>query len=66
MDLSSIKNPDFLKALSFKELDELAVDIRECIIDTVSKKGQEDWISSGGHLCAQRHKVLSLTLKSQI
>lgn len=42
IDLKSIKNPEFLKKLSLKELEELAKDIREFIIDSISK--------TGGHL----------------
>lgn len=39
MDLSQIKDPKFVKNLTYPELDELASDIRNCIIDTVSKYG---------------------------
>lgn len=39
MDLSKIKSPEFVKNLTYPELDELASDIRNCIIDTVSKHG---------------------------
>ena len=39
MDLKQIKNPEFIKNLTYAELDELAADIRKCIIDTVSKHG---------------------------
>ncbi|MDD5182945.1 MAG: 1-deoxy-D-xylulose-5-phosphate synthase [Bacilli bacterium] len=42
IDLQSIKNPDFLKNLSLKELENLAELIRQFIIDSVSK--------TGGHL----------------
>ena len=39
MDLKNIKDPKFVKNLTYPELDELAQDIRNCIIDTVSKHG---------------------------
>lgn len=39
MDLSQIKNPEFIKKLTYPELDCLASDIRKCIIETVSKHG---------------------------
>lgn len=42
IDLQSIKNPDFLKELSFQELEKLAAQIRQFIIDSISK--------TGGHL----------------
>ena len=43
-DINKIENPEFLKDLSFKELDVLSDDIRDYIIDMVSK--------NGGHLSA--------------
>lgn len=42
MKITDIKNPKFLKKLSEKELQELSHDIREFIIDSISK--------TGGHL----------------
>lgn len=42
IDLQSIKDPVFLKELSFQELDKLAAQIRQFIIESVSK--------TGGHL----------------
>ena len=39
MKIEDIKNPTFLKELSYKELDELAKDIRKYIIETVSEHG---------------------------
>lgn len=39
MKIEDIKDPKFLKELSYKELDELASDIRKCILETVSKHG---------------------------
>ena len=44
IDLSTIKNPNFLKDLSYKELDVLSQDISEEIIDKVS--------INGGHLAS--------------
>lgn len=44
IDLKTIKDPDFLKELSYKELDVLSDDIRKEIIDKVS--------INGGHLAA--------------
>lgn len=41
-EIEKIKNPDFIKDLSNKELEELASDIRKFIIDSVAK--------TGGHL----------------
>ena len=38
-DLSKIENPDFLKDLSYKELDVLSEDIRNYIIDITSRNG---------------------------
>ena len=43
-DIEKIENPEFLKSLSYKELDVLSDDIRDYIIDKVSK--------NGGHLSA--------------
>ena len=43
-DIEKIENPEFLKDLSYKELDVLSGDIRDYIIDIVSK--------NGGHLSA--------------
>ena len=42
MDIKKIKNPEFLKKYNNKELNVLCSDIREFIIDNVSK--------TGGHL----------------
>lgn len=42
MDLTKIKDPSFLKGLTEKELNDLAVDIRQFIIQSVSQ--------TGGHL----------------
>ena len=39
MNIEDIKDPTFLKDLSFNELDELANDIRKYIIETVSEHG---------------------------
>ena len=39
VDLSKIKNPEFLKDMSYQELDVLSEDIRQYIIDITSKNG---------------------------
>ena len=39
IDLHSIKNPEFLKLLSYKELDVLACDIRNYLVDVTSRNG---------------------------
>ena len=39
IDLTAIKDPEFLKSLSYKELDVLSDDIRKYIIDITSKNG---------------------------
>lgn len=39
MDIKTIKDPSFLKDLSIEELENLASEIRDFIIDTVSKNG---------------------------
>lgn len=39
MDLKTIKNPNFIKKLSIKELEELSKDIRSFLINNVSKTG---------------------------
>ena len=39
VDLSTIENPEFLKDLSYKELDLLSDDIRDYILDITSKNG---------------------------
>ncbi len=39
IDINSIQNPDFLKELSYQELDVLSEDIRKYIIDITSKNG---------------------------
>ena len=39
MKIEDIKNPEFLKDLSYKELDALAENIRKYIIETVSEHG---------------------------
>lgn len=53
VDLMEIKDPSFLKALSIKELKELANQIREFLIDTISK--------TGGHLSSNLG-VVELTI----
>ena len=53
MNLYDIKDPKFLKKMSYKELETLAKDIRELIIDKVSK--------SGGHLSSNLG-VVELTI----
>lgn len=42
VNLKEIKNPEFLKDMSYKELDVLSEDIRQYLIETISK--------TGGHL----------------
>ncbi len=42
MNIKDIKNPEFLKDLSYEECDKLALDIREFLIESVS--------TTGGHL----------------
>lgn len=44
IDLTAIKNPDFVKKMSYKDLDVLSDDIRNYILDITSK--------NGGHLSA--------------
>ncbi len=44
IDLTAIKNPDFVKKMSYKDLDILSEDIRNYILDITSK--------NGGHLSA--------------
>lgn len=44
IDLKAIKDPTFLKDLTYKELDTLSADIRDYIVDCVSK--------NGGHLAS--------------
>ena len=39
VDLTKIENPDFLKDMSYKELDVLSDDIRNYIIDITSRNG---------------------------
>lgn len=53
MDILQIKSPDFLKELSYKELDELACDIRNFLIHSISK--------TGGHLSSNLG-VVELTI----
>lgn len=53
MDLKTIRNPDFIKELNYKELKELAADIRYFLIDNVSK--------TGGHLSSNLG-VVELTM----
>ena len=53
MDILKIKNPNFLKKLDINELNELSDDIREFIIDNVSK--------TGGHLSSNLG-VVDLTI----
>jgi len=53
MNILDIKNPDFLKKLSIKELNNLANDIRLFLIDSVSK--------TGGHLSSNLG-VVELTI----
>jgi len=42
VNLKEIKNPEFLKDMSYKELDVLSEDIRQYLIETISR--------TGGHL----------------
>ena len=51
IDLTKIENPEFLKDLSYQELDVLSEDIRQYIIDITSK--------NGGHLSANLGTVES-------
>ena len=44
VDLKTIAGPDFLKKMSYKELDVLSEDIKNYILDITSK--------NGGHLSA--------------
>jgi 1-deoxy-D-xylulose-5-phosphate synthase len=53
IDLEKIENPSFLKKLSIKELKELAVQIRQFLIENISK--------TGGHLSSNLG-VVELTL----
>ena len=53
MEVKNIKNPKFLKKLKESELEQLSKDIREYIINSVSK--------TGGHL-ASNLGVVELTL----
>ena len=53
MELNNIKNPDFLKDLSNKELEDLSQDIRNEILNTVS--------NNGGHLSSNLG-IVELTL----
>lgn len=53
MNLNEIKNPDFLKSLSIKELNSLCDEIRQFILENVS--------SSGGHLSSNLG-VIELTV----
>ncbi len=53
MRIEDIENPTFLKNLSYKELDELANDIRKYILETVSE--------NGGHLSSNLG-VVELTI----
>lgn len=53
MDLTKIENPNFLKWMNFKELDDLSKDIRSFLIDSVSK--------TGGHLSSNLG-VVELTI----
>ncbi|MEG0277588.1 MAG: 1-deoxy-D-xylulose-5-phosphate synthase N-terminal domain-containing protein, partial [Coprobacillus sp.] len=39
MELEKIKNPDFIKQLNIEEMDELAYDIRQFLIENISKTG---------------------------
>ncbi|MEG0275495.1 MAG: 1-deoxy-D-xylulose-5-phosphate synthase [Coprobacillus sp.] len=39
MELEKIKNPEFIKQLNIEELDELAYDIRQFLIENISKTG---------------------------
>lgn len=52
IDLNTIKNPDFLKELSYKELDVFCDDVRENIVTNVAK--------NGGHLSANLGSVESI------
>ena len=51
-DVKNIQNPSFLKNLSYKDLDLLSADIREEILDVVSK--------NGGHLSSNLGSVESI------
>ena len=51
-DIKNIKNPKFLKEMSYKDLDILSADIREEILDVVSK--------NGGHLSSNLGTVESI------
>ncbi|MGM9940552.1 MAG: 1-deoxy-D-xylulose-5-phosphate synthase [Bulleidia sp.] len=53
MDLTEIRNPDFLKSMSMEELEDLARDIRTFLIHSISK--------TGGHL-ASNLGVVELTI----
>lgn len=53
MDLSTIKNPDFLKFMTIHEMEELSAEIREFLISNISK--------TGGHL-ASNLGVVELTI----
>lgn len=53
MNIKDIKNPDFIKKLDEKELNELAKDIREFLIESISK--------TGGHLSSNLG-VVELTI----
>ena len=53
MDIKQIKNPKFLKKLKIKELDTLSKEIRDFIIDNVSK--------TGGHLSSNLG-IIDLTI----
>ena len=53
MELKNIKNPDFLKELSNKELENLSQEIRNEILKTVS--------NNGGHLSSNLG-IVELTL----
>ena len=52
IDLNKIEDPSFLHTLSYKELDTLSEDIRDCIVDAVS--------ANGGHLASNLGAVESI------
>ena len=53
MDLKSIQNPEFLKSMSIDELEQLSGEIRQFLIQSISK--------TGGHL-ASNLGVVELTI----
>ena len=53
MDLTEIKNPEFLKSMSIEQMEELAGEIREFLVYSISR--------TGGHL-ASNLGVVELTI----